>query len=229
MEAAFEPAHLGQPIEHAFRHVEESLRRYKCDELALAYNGGKDSDVLLHLLDLACNKRVLETKDKSYSVSRILTIYFLLENSFQEVTDYVASVSKIYNLNTVTLGNFKEGLQIIKDQYPNIKAIFMGTRRDDPHSAHLKVFHPTDPGWPEFIRINPILDLEYHHICKYIQYYKLLYCKLYDDGYTSIGEKHNTLPNPALKYVDPEGIQKFYPAYRLQDGSKERDGRFRKE
>jgi len=135
--------------------------------------------------------------------------------------------TKIYNLHTVTLGCFKDGLQQIKTQYPKIKAIYMGTRRDDPCAAQLQVFQVTDPGWPQFMRINPILDLTYKDIWTFILTYKLSYCKLYDNGYTSIGEKHNTKPNPALEYVDEDGVRRYRPAYMLQDTSKERDGRFK--
>jgi len=137
----------------------------------------------------------------------------------------VEIASKTYNLHTVTLKKFKEGLQQIKEQYPKIKGIFMGTRRDDPRSAHLQVYHPTDSGWPQFIRINPILDISYHDIWSFIQNYNLSYCELYNNGYTSIGEKHNTAPNPALEYTDVDGVRKFWPAYKLKDGTKERDGR----
>lgn len=42
-----------------------------------------------------------------------------------------------YNLHVITIEshNYKQGLQEIKEQYPHIKAIFMGTRRTDPYSG----------------------------------------------------------------------------------------------
>ena len=40
---------------------------------------------------------------------------------------------------------------------------------------------------------------------------------LYDQGYTSLGEKHNSVPNPELKLEDG-----YRPAYELQDGANER-------
>jgi len=152
----------------------------------------------------------------------------VLDNSFPEVNHYVDKIVDLYQLNIIKLGNFSEGLQYIKKNYPNIKSIFMGTRREDPHGAHLNVFHPTDPGWPEFVRISPVLDWDYHDIWSFILYFKLPYCTMYDDGYTSIGQTHNTIQNPALAYVDIDGKEKFYPAYSLKDGTKERDGRIGK-
>lgn len=49
------------------------------------------------------------------------------------------------------------------------------------------------------------------------------YCALYDQGYTSLGSTHNTVPNPLLKNEGaPTGWE---PAYKLTDESKERAGR----
>lgn len=48
----------------------------------------------------------------------------------------------------------------------------------------------------------------------------LPYCKLYDQGYTSIGYTTNTFPNPALQQPN----QEYLPAYLLTDNSLERQG-----
>jgi FAD synthetase len=64
--------------------------------------------------------------------------------------------------------------------------------------------------------------------------FNLSYCKLYDQGYTSLGKQADTQRNPALrknKYIDRRGEQDseqvgdFYPAYMLADWSLERAGR----
>ena len=56
----------------------------------------------------------------------------------------------------------------------------------------------------------------------------LPYPKLYDEGYTSLGGQSNTSQNPTLRYIDEKGIEKYKPAYDLQDGSQERAGRGKK-
>lgn len=45
-----------------------------------------------------------------------------------------------------------------------MKAVFVGTRRTDPHGANLKHFDPTDAGWPAFTRIHPVIDWHYAEI-----------------------------------------------------------------
>ena len=48
------------------------------------------------------------------------------------------------------------------------------------------------------------------------------YCTLYDAGYTSLGNVHNTTPNPALLRED--GVT-YAPAHLLESGGLERAGR----
>ena len=45
-----------------------------------------------------------------------------------------------------------------------VKAIFVGTRRTDPHGGGLGFFDPTDHGWPKFLRCHPVIDWHYREI-----------------------------------------------------------------
>lgn len=47
---------------------------------------------------------------------------------------------------------------------PRVKAIFVGTRRTDPHGMLLTHFDPTDQGWPAFMRVHPVIDWHYAEI-----------------------------------------------------------------
>ena len=80
-----------------------------------------------------------------------------------------------------------------------VKAIIMGNRRSDPWSQDLQPFTESSPGWPRFMRIFPILDWDYCAIWQFLRALDLPYCSLYDDGFTSLGEKHNSCPNPRLQ------------------------------
>jgi len=199
--------------------MDESLKIIEtaCDHyginIAIAFNGGKDSIVLLHL--------VHQVFKKKYS-DELTAIYFDLENTFPEIVDICHETAKEYNLNIIIKNNFKVGLSELKESHPHIKAIFVGTRYGDPYSSHLQAFNLTDSDWPEFMRISPILSWDYTDIWKYILHHQLKYCTLYDQGYTSIGQINNTIPNPILRTDNG-----YLPAYCLFDGSKERDGRIK--
>lgn len=93
----------------------------------------------------------------------------------------------------------------------------MGQRRIDPHAGALEkvlawlVLLPcltrrppqharTDvaKGWPDIVRVNPILDWSYEHVWSFLRSHNLSYCSLYDRGYTSLGSVADTRPNPSL-------------------------------
>jgi FAD synthetase len=120
--------------------------------------------------------------------------------------------------------------------HPDIKAIFVGTRRTDPHGKYLTHFDKTDRGWPEFMRIHPVIDWHYAEIWTFILELGLEYCTLYDLGYTSLGGTTDTHPNPALAVKEDGdagemgrwvGEGKFRPAYELVEDGEERLGRDR--
>ncbi|KAF7319549.1 FAD synthetase [Mycena chlorophos] len=127
----------------------------------------------------------------------------------------------------------KQALEIYKDKFPDIEAILIGTRRTDPHGATLSHRNMTDPGWPRFERVNPIINWDYAHVWAFLRKLDVPYCGLYDLGYTSLGSTYNTFPNPALLVESPsppvtkaETSERAYrPAHELTDGSLERAGR----
>lgn len=193
--------------------IEKAVSLYKIEEIALSFNGGKDCVVLLHLLYIALSKMGI--------FSKLKVLYFSHPNAFCEVNTFVAKCAQIYGLELTTLPPLS--LPVLQQQVDSrhIKAIFMGTRSTDPRSASLKDFTPTDPGWPQVMRVNPILQWNYEDVWEFILAMQVPYCELYDKGYTSIGAETDTIPNPELKKHDG----KYDPAYKLQDGTKERAGR----
>jgi len=102
-----------------------------------------------------------------------------------------------------------------------VKAVLLGTRRGDPNAGGQAEFCPSSPGWPPFLRVNPILDWGYGDVWAFLDGIGAPYCPLYDLGYTSLGSVGSTSPNAAL--LRPDGS--YAPARALVDGRQERAGR----
>lgn len=79
-------------------------------------------------------------------------------------------------------GDFIDQLNKMQRDHPHIRCILMGNRRTDPHSSHLISFTSTDAGWPDYMRVFPVLDWTYAHVWKFIRSLSLKYCQLYDKG-----------------------------------------------
>jgi FAD synthetase len=58
----------------------------------------------------------------------------------------------------------RPALEAYLGEKPAVKAIFVGTRRTDPHGKFLKHFDPTDKDWPQFMRVHPVIDWHYAEI-----------------------------------------------------------------
>ncbi|CAK7200374.1 3'-phosphoadenosine 5'-phosphosulfate sulfotransferase [Sporothrix eucalyptigena] len=243
--------------------IEQALRRYSLDQISLSYNGGKDCLVLLILI-LAClpvcNERATgaeaqaqsdSSKESSSFSSPTATpsssetttprpfqaIYIVPPDPFPEVDDFVDQSTADYHLD---LARYPMAMRAALDAYladrPAVRAIFMGTRRTDPHGEFLTHFTPTDPGWPQFMRIHPVIDWHYAEIWAFIRHFDIPFCSLYNRGFTSLGGTTDTRPNPVLAKTkasktdddDTSGAStptSFRPAYELMDDDEERLGR----
>ena len=74
-------------------------------------------------------------------------------------------------------------------------------------------FSPSTPGWAEFTRINPALEWKFCNVWRFLRGSGLPYCVLYDQGYTSLGERGDTARNEALRLPSGE----YRPAYELAE------------
>ncbi|KAK7062905.1 3'-phosphoadenosine 5'-phosphosulfate sulfotransferase [Paramarasmius palmivorus] len=92
----------------------------------------------------------------------------------------------------------RQALEIYKNRFPHIQGILIGTRKTDPHGSRVSHRCMTDPDWPQFERINPIINWSYCDVWTFLRQLNVPYCSLYDKGYTSLGSTYNTFPNPAL-------------------------------
>jgi FAD synthetase len=87
------------------------------------------------------------------------------KHPFQEVEDFVCSTQKTYSLAVTRYATgMKSAFEQYLKEFPKVKAVFVGTRRTDPHGANLGHFDKTDGGWPQFMRIHPVIDWHYQDI-----------------------------------------------------------------
>ncbi|KAI1320723.1 FAD1 flavin adenine dinucleotide synthetase [Mortierella claussenii] len=192
-------------VRHAVEVIEEAVLQYGPRGIALSFNGGKDCTVILHLY-IAVLYKLHGASLNGYSSSStnisfqqqlhdpIPSIYVTHKNPFGQVEHFVDDEIVRYNLDLLRIpGPMKKALEEYHVLNDDIKAIMVGTRRP------LKPFTPTDPSWPPFMRIHPILDWTYHDIWTFLRAINVPYCGLYDLGYTSLGGRDDTFPNPQLR------------------------------
>jgi FAD synthetase len=194
--------------------VEESLRQFELRQIAVSFNGGKDCLAMLILL-LAC------LGDQPVIPSYLHAVFVTYDRTFPEIDDFVQESATACHLELVKkCMPLKEAFGDYLEERNLVKAVFVGTRRTDPHGANLKTFDKTDHGWPSFIRIHPVLDWHYVEIWDFLRAIDVPICSLYERGYTSLGAIDTTHPNPAL-YDDGS----YKPAWLLERDDEERLGR----
>ncbi|KAG2587785.1 hypothetical protein PVAP13_5NG173100, partial [Panicum virgatum] len=211
--------------------TKHEISLFRFEQLAFSFNGGKDSTVLLHLLragyylhNAASSGHADITVHHAVQNCPIRTIYFEDPNTFPEIDSFTYETASTYGLPLETIRtDYKSGIEALLKEKPT-KAIFLGTRNGDPNAVGQQQFSPSSPDWPPFMRVNPILDWSYSDVWSFLLTCKVKYCSLYDQGYTSIGSIHNTVPNELLR----DGSGGYKPAYTLSDGGLERAGRAKK-
>jgi len=245
---------FAKKIRRSIDIVEECLSRYGLQEVCIGFNGGKDCTALLHLVHAVMLKRrkaaigvqngvtpmgvqngvpaisvqngVTHSSSKNNISSQLSALNIRNGQPFPEVELFISICNDSYRLNLISVtGRIKDALNDLRSTHPLLKAVLMGTRRSDPHSFVLKDFSPTDPGWPEYMRVNPLLDWTYSDLWSFIRRLSLPYCSLYDRGYTSLGSMENTHPNPELRVMSDRGIVSYRSAYLLTTSQNERAGR----
>lgn len=97
--------------------------------------------------------------------SSLNAVYIVTPHPFKEVEDFVNESQMTYRLDLAHYHKpMREGFLDYLAERPQVRAIFVGTRRTDPFAKDLKHFDPTDRGWPEFVRVHPVIDWHYANV-----------------------------------------------------------------
>ena len=95
----------------------------------------------------------------------ISCVYVMSAHPFPEVDQFVANCVQTYHLTVHRYPvPLKSAFSTYLSAHPLVQVIFVGTRRTDPHGANLGFFNPTDGGWPDFVRCQPVIDWHYKEI-----------------------------------------------------------------
>ncbi|EDV58679.1 FAD synthase [Drosophila erecta] len=206
---------LREKLEHSEEIIKRAMTLYKPNEMMLSFNGGKDCTVLLDILARMTPPSV-----------RLGAVYVKSANPFEELEKFVDDSVQRYGLLRRYEGGLKVAFEQLVAEDSQLKAIFLGCRRSDPEGLNLCEMAPTNNGWPAMMRIFPLLEWSYHDIWSYFRLNNLPYCCLYDQGYTSLGDRSSTRLNPSLLAYDKKlGKMTHRPAYELEDVRLERINR----
>ena len=241
----------------------QAFKKYGVENVAIAWTGGKDSTLILHMVREVVKENKLQMPH----------CMFIDEGSvFEEITEFVKElttkwkleVTKVHNSNVssqvkkigelVTVAKLDEvnrrevkrlgykeatfpyepesyvGNHLMKTVAMNrylatskFAAVVTGIRWDEQTArASESYFSPrSDEFTPKHMRIHPILHFTEEQIWEAIRTFKVPFCKLYKEGYRSLGAKGTThkagnkpaweqdfqkVPERAGRRQDKEGI-----------------------
>jgi len=232
-------------IQEALNVLDHAYRLYGPESVICSFNGGKDAVVILQLM-LAAHAHYYRNQEQNLVPIRPRALYFEHADEFPEILQYLQDTVCECDLDFVAFARgikFNEGLEVlVRNNRPAGSspsgpvfpmAFVLGTRAGDPNAGDQEFFSPSSHSMPPFMRVNPVLEWNYGQVWYFLRLFNLKYCKLYDQGYTSLGNTKDTFPCPALAVPGSSsnegGLPKFRPAYMLQDYSQERAGRTKKD
>lgn len=183
------PQSLVPKVAESIGIIETALERYG-SAIVTCFNGGKDATVLLDLVVRVSHSERFSLEARPF--------YLQTPDEFVEMLTFLRESERVWGVTLLKLQteSLKDGLRDMIDHH-GAKAVFLGVRKSDV-TCVVCAFQKTSPGWPSCMRVSPIYMWDYHDVWHYIDALSLPVCELYHRGFTSIGNRRNTQPNPAL-------------------------------
>ncbi|MBP9718986.1 MAG: phosphoadenosine phosphosulfate reductase family protein [Candidatus Levybacteria bacterium] len=188
---------LEEKIKKAKTVIIKAHKQFPHDKTIIAWTGGKDSTVLLHLVK------------ETFGTIPFPVMFNDSTMEFEEIYTFINKITKEWDLNLTVVPHDKKELEIFhrtKDKAKQqelsrimkvtainsfvnahtIQAFLAGIRWDE-HEARSKetYFSKRD----DHTRVHPILHFTESDIWDYIKSKNVPYVNLYDKGYRSLGEK----------------------------------------
>ncbi len=194
---------LEQKIEKAKLVIKEAAKKFPNKSIAVAWTGGKDSTVLLHLIKktfdgkipfkVFFNDSTLEFREIYSFIKKLKKDWRLdllwIKHLPQDLYAYKRTADKEEKMEIMRIAKIN-AINFVLSKY-KIKVFVSGIRRDE-HEARSKETYFSKRS--NHVRVHPILDFTVKDIWTYIKKYQVPYVSLYDKGYKSLGEKPFTKP-----------------------------------
>lgn len=199
------------------RELGSPLPSFPPEQVAVAFNGGKDSVVVIDLIE-----RVIGLAN----VRRCFVFCYdgPEEDDFEELRafrDHYCATRGI-SLHRLAGGAVgKRHATWAMYHEGGIRCAILGTRRSDGVSQTQPVELGGNSGWPPLWRCAPVFEWETADIWGYTRSRALPNCLLYEQGYSSLGSRSSTKRDPALVRKGGAAVaaRKGVPAWRGEGGS----------
>lgn len=189
---------LEDKIRKSIEVIKKAYEEFPHDKTVVAWTGGKDSTVLLHLIRTAFDGRV--PFPVMFNDSKM---------EFSEIYDFIKRIAREWDLNLIIVPHLERDfkkfrkaktpeerlelsrimkINVINDfvKRNKIKAFIAGIRWDEHESRSRETYFSKREN---HARVHPLLHFTEKDIWGYIQKFKVPYVNLYNKGYRSLGEK----------------------------------------
>lgn len=201
---------LKEKIKKSKNVIKKAYMKFPRDKTVVAWTGGKDSTMLLHLI-----------KD-TFNTIPFPVMFNDSTMEFEEIYDFIKKITKDWQINLFVVPHNKKELEIFhktrdKAKQKELSRIMKVTAINNFVASHKIQAFIAGIRWDEHearsretyfskrdthTRVHPILHFTEQDIWNYIQSKNVPYVNLYDKGYRSLGEK------PFTRKVKPGGSER---------------------